>query len=239
LEVKLFGSTFNPFSLLEQVPETRLVTFLNPVSFYGFKEMAERGEFDTVFSDGALLTRLHNLFFPQHHIQRISFDFSSIAEPVIHYAEEHAQHMVFVGGSSEDVSRASAVFKQRFPRLSFEIYSGFFESLEARDFFIDSLNHKAPHIIVCGMGFPHQEQFLIRCKKVLNQPFVGFTCGGFISQTAMRPDYYSAWVKRLGLRWLQRACMHHHVRQRLLKDYPIFLVKYLWDVLKNGEKVYQ
>ncbi|GAA4496406.1 WecB/TagA/CpsF family glycosyltransferase [Pseudaeromonas paramecii] len=235
----MFSAEFNVASLLANDLHTRLVTFVNPVSFYGFKAMAGREEFNYVFSDGALLTRLHNLFFHQHKIARISFDFSSIAGDVLAYAAQQGLRVVMVGGSQEDTSAVSLVLAQRFAKLNFAVYPGFFASEDDRDNFIVQMNDYPPDIVVCGMGFPRQELFLLRCKALLKQPFVGFTCGGFISQTALRPDYYPAWVKRFGLRWLQRAILHSHVRQRLLVDYPAFLVKYLWDVLKKGEKVYQ
>ncbi len=215
------------------------MTFVNPVSFYGFKSMRGREEFDFVFSDGALLTRLHNVFFSGSKIERNSFDFSSIAGDVLQYAAENGLKVVFVGGVESDIEPVSCAMSQRFDNLDFVVFSGFFSSVEVRDSFIDGLNEICPDIIICGMGFPRQEEFLLRCKGLLEKPIVGFTCGGFITQTALRPDYYSTWVKRLGLRWLQRAIMHGHVRKRLLVDYPVFLVKYLRDVLKNGGKVYQ
>lgn len=235
----MFSAEFSPTSLLPLPICTRLITFVNPVSFYGFKAMAGREQFDAVFSDGALLTRLHNVLFPTSKIKRISFDFSSIAAEVLQHAEANGLRLVFVGGSQDDSSSVNVALSQRFPSLVFSVYPGYFASDEAMDEFILSLSDSRPDVVVCGMGFPRQELFLLRCKALLIQPFVGFTCGGFISQTALRPDYYSEWIKRFGLRWLQRAFMHGHVRKRLLVDYPVFLIRYLWDVLRKGEKVYQ
>ncbi len=76
------------------------------------------------------------------------------------------------------------------------------------------------------MGTPLQEEFLIRIKKAINIKIL-ITCGGFLTQTSMFGDYYHPIIKKLGLRWLQRAILHKHVRDRLIKVYPEFLLSYL------------
>ncbi|MDW2080744.1 WecB/TagA/CpsF family glycosyltransferase [Vibrio sp. 1640] len=235
----MLGVTFNAIDFLKEINSTRLVTFVNPVSFYGFFSMPERKDFTTIYSDGVLLTGLHNFFFRNNKIERISFDFSSIAEEVLATAEILDLNVIFVGGSNSDAELAKKAFNSRFSQLKLEVFSGFFDSTVTQEKFIESLNETAPDLIICGMGYPHQELFLIKCKKLMHQPFVGFTCGGFITQTAIKPDYYSPIVKRFGLRWLQRACMHSHVRKRLMKDYPLFLIRYISDSIMKGEKVYK
>ena len=38
-------------------------------------------------------------------------------------------------------------------------------------YFIFTLNRIKPEAIVVGMGYPYQEQFLIKCKESLNYEF--------------------------------------------------------------------
>lgn len=79
------------------------------------------------------------------------------------------------------------------------------------------------------MGTPYQENFAQIIKSLNDKGIVVLTCGGFLTQTSMRADYYYPLIKKLGLRWLQRIVMHQHVRQRVIKDYPKFLLTYLYE----------
>ncbi|HIF9174739.1 TPA: WecB/TagA/CpsF family glycosyltransferase [Photobacterium damselae] len=220
--------------LLSSIYKTKLITFVNPVSYYGFLELEEKEMFSNVYSDGLLLTRLHNIFHGKNKIDRISFDFSSIAGDVLTSAEKLNLNTIFIGGSDYEAKLANIALSNRYPKLNLKCYSGYFSDIKSRNEFIESLNNVDVDIIVSGMGFPQQELFLVQCKKSISRCFVGFTCGGFITQTAIKPDYYSPMVKVFGLRWLQRAFMHKHVRQRLIKDYPIFIYRYINEqIIKN------
>ena len=83
------------------------------------------------------------------------------------------------------------------------------------------------------MGTPIQEDFAIYCLQ--NSKFIkkAVTCGGFITQTAIKGDYYHPLIKKLGLRWLQRAYLHKHVRDRLFRVYPKFIFSYLLDIIRK------
>lgn len=227
-----------PFLLTAQ-EKTKLVTFLNPVSFYSFRRLECRFDFDYVFSDGIFLTLLHNIFFSDKKINRVSFDFSSIANDVLSFGQENNKTIIFVGGDVDDAKKAETFFNSRYSLNNCFCFSGFFKDEIEMTMFVKSLQKFNPDYIVCGMGHPHQEIFLSCCKKNLINHFIGFTCGGFISQTALRSDYYSPWIKRFGLRWLQRAYLHKHVRDRLLKDYPIFFFRYLFDAVFRRASLYK
>lgn len=234
----MFSKELNLNDKFTKNAKTHLITFVNPVSFYGFLKHKKRYEFADVYSDGALLTKLHNLFFKDLKTKRISFDFSSIANAVLTFSEKNDKNITFIGGSSDESVTFEREIKKLYPLLKITCYSGYFSEKNSLSDTLVKMNHSPPDIIVCGMGYPRQEEFLVTCKENLNKPFLGLTCGGFISQTSMSSDYYHPIIKRLGLRWLQRAFMHHHVRKRLLKDYPIFLFRYLYDVITKGDKFY-
>jgi UDP-Gal:alpha-D-GlcNAc-diphosphoundecaprenol beta-1,4-galactosyltransferase len=102
---------------------------------------------------------------------------------------------------------------------------------------MEELNKLKPRIIVSGMGYPYQEDFLLSCKADLEYPFVGLTCGGFLTQTAMKSEYYYSWSSNTGLRWFQRMLMHNHVRERLLKEYPVFVFKYLYKFINDKKSL--
>ena len=92
-------------------------------------------------------------------------------------------------------------------------------------------NRLKPEVVLVGMGTPYQERFSINLKQQLNNPAVIITCGGFLTQTSIKPDYYHPVVKKLGLRWLQRMILHKHVRERVLNKYPKFTVSYLYKMI--------
>ncbi|EJD6477294.1 WecB/TagA/CpsF family glycosyltransferase [Providencia rettgeri] len=235
----MFSSRTTIPLILKNNQSTKIITFLNPVSFYGFLESSNKDQFDYIFSDGFLLTRLHNIFLPSMKIERVSFDFSSIANDVFSHAKNTKACVLIIGGTECEVQKANDKLLSLYPNLNIHCRNGYFNSAQERKKFILELNRINPNIIISGMGFPHQENFLIECKQSVSSPFIGFTCGGFISQTALKTDYYHPMIKKLGLRWLQRAYLHKHVRNRLLRDYPTFLFKYLKDIYTKGENIYR
>ena len=83
------------------------------------------------------------------------------------------------------------------------------------------------------MGTPYQERFSVSLKKLLTSPATIITCGGFLTQTSIKADYYHPLIKKLGLRWLQRMVMHKHVRDRVLKKYPKFIFYYLYSMVRQ------
>ena len=97
---------------------------------------------------------------------------------------------------------------------------------------IDDLKESKSDVVVIGMGSPLQEKFSVMLKHANTNISCVFTCGGFLTQTAISCEYYHPIIKKLGLRWLQRAVMHDFVRERLIKHYPVFVVKYLYNHFK-------
>lgn len=210
--------------------QTNLITFLNPFSYNVFLENAELiDEFDVFFADGGLLVKLHNLFYTAS-IDRVSFDFSSIASDVLQYANDNEIKIAFVGAKEDELRNALKNLIKLYPNLSI-VYSrnGYFnDEGEYRKCIADLKNIKID-ILLIGMGSPYQEKLAVRIKQKGLEIRLVFTCGGFLTQTSIKADYYHQFIKKYGLRWLQRAIMHNHVRKRLIKDYPVFVVKYIYN----------
>ena len=205
---------------------TKIVSFVNPFSYYLLLENDVLNDIDVLFSDGALHATLHRLLVAQDKFKRASFDYSSIACNTLRTAELKGYEVAIIGGDKSEIVKAKKNILKRYPliNISYERdgffltdtdYSGCFEHLESAK------------IVIVGMGTPLQE---VVCSKIKNKYPAGkliFTCGGFLTQTAIKSDYYHPIIKKCGLRWLQRAYMHKHVRRRLVKDYPAFIVKYI------------
>ena len=210
--------------------DIKLVTFLNPFSYKVFLEKPELVDsFDTFFADGVLLVKLYNIF-NTNKIDRVSFDFSSIAKDVLDHSSMNNINMAFIGAKQKEIDGAIKNIKNMYSDINIVYHrNGYFNTEEEYKVCFDELYSLNVGILVIGMGSPYQEEFAVKVKNSrLKIPLV-FTCGGFLTQTSIKADYYHLLIKKFGLRWLQRAIMHKHVRDRLLKDYPNFIIKYIYN----------
>lgn len=209
---------------------TRLVTFVNPFSYYILEEKNNDliTSFDHIYADGMLLVKLNNLLYPQKKIKRYSFDFTSLAPLVFKYAIDRNMKVAIVGGSKFENEVAVNSLCESFPSLEV-VFSrdGFFNNEAEIESTIQKMSSLNVDIVICGMGTPLQEMFLVKCKKNMPELKLGFTCGGFISQISVKKDYFHPFFDNLNLRWLQRAYRHSYVRKRLLIDYPKFVFKFI------------
>lgn len=69
--------------------------------------------------------------------------------------------------------------------------------MKEADSVIDSLVKSRPDVVVVGMGTCSPGDFSIGCRRRLVSPVKIFTCGGFVTQTASKPDYYHPLIKKL------------------------------------------
>lgn len=206
------------------------ISFVNPFSYHEVQKRPELVEnIDYFFSDGALLCKLNNLFLPK--ITRASFDYSSIAAPFLQHISDEHLNLAVIGATADENEKAVKVLKQQYPNIHI-VY--------ARDGYIDDtapvlkeLEERNVNVVLVGMGTPYQEQFCVTAKNKIHLPMLFITCGGFLTQTSIKPDYYHPIIKKLGLRWLQRMVKHKHVRDRVIRQYPKFIVSYLYHMLKK------
>lgn len=209
---------------------TTVISFLNPFSYY---EVAQDDTLingvDYYFSDGSLLCHLHNLFLPK--ITRASFDYSSIAGPFLESVAATKKRIAIIGATEEENALAVEVLKKQYPNLNVVFHRNGY--IDDNIKVANKLSELKAEVVLIGMGTPYQERFSIFLKEHLTFPAVIITCGGFLTQTSIKPDYYHPLVKKFGLRWLQRIVMHKHVRDRVLKVYPKFIFSYLKAMIRQ------
>ena len=83
-------------------------------------------------------------------------------------------------------------------------------------------------MLVLGLGAPLQEKMAVQIKRRFwgRRRVKIMTCGGFISQTALKGgDFYPWWIDRLNLRCLWRCYKEPHVIKRYLL---VYLRSYLY-----------
>ncbi len=208
-------------------------SFVNPFSVRVLAERADLiRQIDHFYIDGGLYVKLFNLF-SRSKTNRCSFDFSSVATDFFRHCQTQQSKVALVGAKAEEIDAAIKNIRLRYPQLDIAYWRhGYFSDEQQRQQCFAAINASGAKALICGMGTPHQEQFIIAARQAC--PAVRFfsTCGGFLTQTSLDIDYWHPTMNRLGLRWLQRAVQHSHVRDRILRDYPLFI----WHYVKYGLK---
>ena len=208
--------------------KNNIYTFLNPVSYLTALENKELfTQFDGIFADGSLLVAAIKLLYGEK-VTRRSFDMTSLAPQLFQYAEENKKTIYIVASKQEETEKAVGIFKERYPDLKFAGYrNGYFtneEEQEKEAAYITQLN---PDYLIVGMGALMQEKFLLKVKQA-GFNGIGFTCGGFIHQTAKNEiDYYPAWVDRMNLRFIYRMYKEKHTRKRYMIAAFVFPIRFI------------
>jgi N-acetylglucosaminyldiphosphoundecaprenol N-acetyl-beta-D-mannosaminyltransferase len=208
------------------------VTFLNPYSYLVARRNVELFKnFDIIHYDGIALSvamRLLGVSKP-----RISFDMTSLADEVFKNASKENKTIYLVGGQDGVAGAAARIIASKYQGINIiGSRGGFFLNEDARGAFIDGMVDCRPDIIIVGMGTPLQEDFLVDIKK-RGWEGNGYTCGGFLHQTASRGiQYYPKWANRYHLRWLYRMIDEPKLIVRFIRNYPLFVIIFTFDVIK-------
>ncbi len=218
------------------VPVTRrpkLVTYLNPYSYVIARHhLPLFSRFDEIRIDGIALVFFLRLF-GIVNVRRRSFDMSSDAPALFDGMVSEGKTVYFIGSKAEDIEKAVEKIKEAFPGLSVAgSRHGYFTDGEERRRMIDALVALDPDCVVCGMGTPKQEAFLLDLRAA-GWRGDGYTCGGFLHQSAQRLQYYPRWMDRLHLRWLYRIYKEPGMLGRYAWEYPKFVLLYVRDVLRR------
>jgi N-acetylglucosaminyldiphosphoundecaprenol N-acetyl-beta-D-mannosaminyltransferase len=224
------SSDFNIESL-NKVNTTQLYSFLNPYSYCKIRNNKNLyNELSFFYCDGLILAKMMTL--TRKKCKRVSFDFTSLATIIFKHAEDYKKTIYIIGGKTDIANNACNVFKKKFPNLKIiGIHEGFFQSIDEKKNTLENIVKLSPDIVIAGLGTIHQEQFLIDLK---NNGWIGigFTCGGFLHQTANKNGiYYPIWIDKTHLRWLYRIFDEPKLAKRYLTYYPIFFIYFFKDII--------
>lgn len=206
----------------------QIYTFLNPVSYLSaLDNKALFSKFDGIFADGSILVSAIKLVYGKA-VTRRSFDMTSLAPTLLDFAEKQGKTLYIVASRQEQVERAVEIFKKRYPKLNIVEYrSGYFASEEEQQAEAQHITNVNPDFLIVGMGVLMQERFLLKVRDSGYQG-IGFTCGGFIHQTAKDEiDYYPAWADKLNLRFVYRMFKEKHTRKRYMQAAFLFPVRFI------------
>jgi exopolysaccharide biosynthesis WecB/TagA/CpsF family protein len=214
----------------------KLVTFINPYAYLLARKRPDLfSKIDYVFFDGVSIVMLLRSFMGLN-VNRRSFDMTSLAAPLFRYCEENHKTIFVVGTSQPMLDAALINIRKEFPLLNvIGSRNGFFNDETEVQQTIDSIVKIKPDYLIVGMGTPKQEEFLVEARNS-GWDGVGFTCGGFIHQTASDIKYYPDFYDRFNIRWIYRIMREKHLRRRFIKYYPRFPFIFLWDLAKRKNK---
>ena len=201
----------------------KIYSFVNPVSYISFSQNKNSLiELDGLFSDGGILCQFIKLFYWKK-VSRMSFDMTSVAPLLFNHCEKYGKTIYFIGAKEGEIKKAMTLLQKKYPCLKIiNFRDGYFQNEEERDTSLQEIIEVSPDLLVCGMGAPTQEQYLIDLK---NRGFtgIGFTCGGFIHQLAKgKEDYYPRYVNTLNLRFIYRFIIEKHTRKRYATAFFVF-----------------
>jgi N-acetylglucosaminyldiphosphoundecaprenol N-acetyl-beta-D-mannosaminyltransferase len=207
-----------------------ITSFVNPYSMLLLKKDVVTDQVDYWYIDGSLLVNTFNVLFRKNY-KRFSFDNTSLAPIVFKFAKEN--HLkVAVIGTKEEYINVAVTNIEKTHGLNITYYrNGYFNSETERLECFRQIIEKID-IVVCGMGTPYQEEFLIELTDYGWNGY-GFTCGGFLHQTAQKPDYYPPLFDKLNIRWIYRIIDEPRLIKRYLVLYPVFLVRFFYYLIKQ------
>ncbi|MDF1813794.1 MAG: WecB/TagA/CpsF family glycosyltransferase [Verrucomicrobiales bacterium] len=202
--------------------------FLNPYTYLQLRQHQDLiSQFDIIHFDGIALCRIYRLF-GLKKVARRSFDMTSVARDVFQEASQTDKTVAIVGTQKGVIDEAVSKLEKSFNVRVTLSRDGYFDSEEEIREFQNKILTVNPDILVVGMGAVRQERFLAELKE-LGWGGTGFTCGGFLHQTADRLEYYPKIFDKMNLRWLYRIWKDPYVIGRYCLDYPKFIYCFTKD----------
>lgn len=214
----------------EAYKQLGLHTFINPFSYLKIRKRGLLESFDFIYVDGIFLVKILRLVGIK--VNRNSFDMTSLAPKVFSDSTKNSKNIYFIGSTENAIARFAKVIGSGFPEMLIAgNRNGYFINEGEREEVIQNIVSLNPDVVIVGMGTPFQEKFLIDLKKG-GWRGKGFTCGGFIHQTAKGLNYYPKFYNKYNLRWLYRIIDEPKLIKRYLLFYPLSICLFTFDFIR-------
>jgi N-acetylglucosaminyldiphosphoundecaprenol N-acetyl-beta-D-mannosaminyltransferase len=215
--------------------DDELITFINPYSYYLTRRRLFCDSFSAYGVDGILLV-LFVRFFSTVKVQRLSLDFTSLANGFFNCIINKNLSLFVVGSDVKTLSKFSSIIKSLYPGLTIAgASSGFFKNEVELDNCLSRIKSSGANVVLCGMGAIKQEEFLIRLKDS-GWRGTGVTCGGFIHQTAKSGGgYYPYFFDKFDLRAIYRLYDEPKLFYRYFFIYPLAVFYVIHDFMFVGD----
>lgn len=202
-----------------------ITSFVNPYSMLVLKQYPDICEaIDYWYIDGiSLLNKINS--YKKSAYARISFDDTSLAPIIFQLVKQNTLSVAIIGTEEQYIHKAISSISAKYNIEVNFCRNGYFIDSEERRNVLHTIYNEKFDIVICGMGTPYQEQFLIDLKN-LGWNGYGFTCGGYLHQMAQNSSYYPNWINKYNLRWLYRMYDEPKLIKRYLIKYPRFFISF-------------
>lgn len=215
-----------------EIANSQLITFVNPYSYMLLrKDIRLCQTLDAVYCDAISSARFSSLCLGKT-IHRISFDYGSLAKTFLAQMNQYPIPVFFLGSDEFSIKQAVSNICLQYPNVNVcGMHHGYFSQAETPDI-LDKIAKSQAQFVIIGMGTPRQEhtaRMIIEQYSLSARKVHCFTCGGFLTQTSEQLSYYPIWINRYHLRWLWRLVKEKQVLMRLVREYPKFVLAFLFD----------
>lgn len=181
-----------------------LTTFVNPHAYHLARKhpgyAADLRHFDFVLPDGIGVVWGVRLL-TGRRIERMSFDSTSLALPVLERACRERRVVLLIGGRPGVAARAALRLQAHLPGLQI---GGALDGFQDEAAYVRAVRSLRPDIVVCGTGAPRQEALLLHLVRQGGWCGLGYTCGGYLDQLEEGVRYYPPVIDAWNMRWLYR-----------------------------------
>ena len=210
-------------------------SFINPFSLLRLGETENVVEgIDHLYVDGISLVQFIQLFLKKK-VDRYSFDDTSVAPIVFNYVKEHNLRLAVLGTTQVNLEKSVGILEQRYGFQVAYARNGFFAGVQERRDVVQHLAKENFDVVVCGMGTPLQETFLIELKEAGWNGY-GYTCGGYLHQLATKEKYYPKIFDKLNIRWIYRIYDEPKLFHRYFVLYPKFALEFMKYRMKTSSR---
>lgn len=143
---------------------------------------------------------------------------------MIEECAKNNQSVALIGAKPEIVKKAKENLVKEFPSLYITyIHDGYFNEDEQ---VLAELKIRQPRLVLCALGSPKQEEFILKAKSILLEALfvgVGGSFDVWSGEVKRAPEIY----QKLGLEWLYRTIMEPKRFKRIFPTLPLFVLKVL------------
>lgn len=143
---------------------------------------------------------------------------------MIEECAKNNQSVALIGAKPEIVKRAKENLVKEFSSLYITyIHDGYFNE---DDSILAELKIRQPRLVLCALGSPKQEEFILKAKSILPEALfvgVGGSFDVWSGEVKRAPEIY----QKLGLEWLYRTILDPKRFKRIFPTLPLFVLKVL------------
>jgi N-acetylglucosaminyldiphosphoundecaprenol N-acetyl-beta-D-mannosaminyltransferase len=211
-------------------------SFINPFSMLKLGEADHHvvQGIDHLYVDGISLVKFIQTFLGKS-VNRYSFDDTSMAPVVFKYVKDNNLTLAIIGTTQSNLEKSVDILQKRYGLSVSYSRNGFFESADERRKVVHSIFQNNIDVVICGMGTPLQEKFLVELKEA-GWTGYGYTCGGYLHQLATKETYYPKVFDKLNIRWVYRIYDEPKLFHRYFVLYPVFAYQFLKYISSRSTK---